>query len=183
MTAFTRTDAPGPVAITGGQRRRLLTALAKTGAATAGAATAGSLASSRGANSRWFAGLRKPRFQPPEVAFPIVWTALYVDIAATSAVALERLDATDPEQSTAYARALAVNLVLNAGWSWVFFRAHRLAAAPVVAAALAVSSADLTRRTAAVHPGAGRALAPYPAWCAFATVLSGAIWWKNRRCG
>jgi tryptophan-rich sensory protein len=24
------------------------------------------------------------------------------------------------------------------------------------------------------------ALAPYPAWCGFATALSAAIWWRNR---
>lgn len=180
MTASTRPEAPGPVERPDGPRRgRLLTALAKTGAATTAAAVTGSLASS-GANSPWFVRLRKPRFQPPAAVFPIVWTALYADIAATSALAAERLEATDPEQSTTYARALAVNLALNAGWSWVFFRAHRLAAAPVVAGALAVSSADLTRRTARAHRGAGWALAPYPAWCAFATVLSTAIWWKNR---
>ena len=35
--------------------------------------------------------------------------------------------------------ALAVNLLLNASWSWVFFKAHRIGLAIGVAAALAVS--------------------------------------------
>lgn len=183
MTASTKPDeAPGPVQIPSGRRRRrLLISLGKTGAATAATAVTGSLASSRGASSPWFARLRKPRFQPPGAAFPIVWSALYADIAATSAVAVERLGATDRRQSSAYARALAANLALNAAWSWVFFRAHRLAAAAAVAGALTVSSTDLTRRTGAAHRTAGWAMAPYPLWCAFATVLSGTIWWKNRR--
>lgn len=179
MTASTKPDdAPGPVQIPSARRGGLLTALATTGAATAATAVTGSVASSSGANSPWFARLRKPRFQPPAAVFPVVWTALYTDVAVTSAVALDRLPESD---RAAYGRALAVNLVLNAGWSWVFFRAHRLALAPVVAAGLAVSSADLTRRTAAAHRGAGAVMAPYPAWCSFATLLSGAIWWRNRR--
>ena len=36
----------------------------------------------------------------------------------------------------AYQRALAVNLVLNASWSWVFFRGHRLLPAVLVAGAM-----------------------------------------------
>ena len=50
----------------------------------------------------------------------------------------------------------------------------------MAAAALTASSADLARRTAAVNPPAGAALAAYPAWCAFATVLSTSTWWLNR---
>ena len=50
----------------------------------------------------------------------------------------------------------------------------------VAAAALAVSSADLARRAADADPKLGAALAPYPLWCGFATVLSGDIWRLNR---
>ena len=79
-----------------------------------------------------------------------------------------------------YTAALRVNLVLNAGWSWLFFKAHKLGPSAVAAGALAVSSADLARRTAQVSPAAGLALAPYPLWCTFATVMSTDIWRLNR---
>ncbi len=151
-----------------------------TAGATAACAALGSIAS-REVDSGWYKSLDKPVFQPPGVVFPVVWTALYTDIAVTSAVALDRLGEQDPPAATAYRRALAVNLVLNTKWSWIFFRFHWLGAAPVAAGALAVSSIDLVRRTFEAERRAGLALAPYAVWCSFATVLSTAIWRRNRR--
>ena len=75
---------------------------------------------------------------------------------------------------------MCVNLVINAGWSWLFFRYHRLGASALGAAVLAVSSADLVRRTAQADPRAGLALSPYPVWCTFATVLATHVWRLNR---
>ncbi|GAA1459977.1 TspO/MBR family protein [Williamsia maris] len=151
-----------------------------TSAATAATSVIGALAS-KDANSLWFRTLSKPAFQPPPIAFPIVWTALYADIAVSSATVIDDLDAADrTDESTAFTAALAANLVLNGSWTWVFFRAHRLAEATVVAGALTVSSADLVRRSSAISTPAAAALTPYAAWCAFATVLSGTLWWRNR---
>jgi benzodiazapine receptor len=142
-------------------------------------AALGSVASSD-VRSPWYAALRKPAIQPPGPVFGVVWTILYTDIAATSAVVLDRLGYADRNAATAYRRALAVNLVLNASWSWVFFKGHRLPAATVLAGVLAASSVDLARRAGAASPAAAVALTPYAAWCSFATVLSAAIWQRNR---
>jgi len=147
-----------------------------TAAASAATAALGSVAS-RDTTSLWYRRLRKPVIQPPAVAFPVVWTLLYTDIAVTSAVALDRL--TDDEAG-AYRQALAANLILNASWSWVFFKAHRLVPAILVAGALSASSWDLVRRTLRGDERAGWALLPYAGWCSFATVLTTAIWWRNR---
>ncbi|MDJ0441626.1 MULTISPECIES: TspO/MBR family protein [Rhodococcus erythropolis group] len=156
--------------------------LPRTGTMTTAAAVAGSVASRRPARSPWFEKLRKPSFQPPSVTFPVVWTVLYADIAVSTALTLERLTENGDETAARdYTRALTTNLLVNAGWSWVFFRSHRLRTAPVVAAILTASSADLTRRTLPIRRTAGVALAPYPVWCAFATVLSTALWLENRR--
>jgi tryptophan-rich sensory protein len=76
--------------------------------------------------------------------------------------------------------ALGANLVLNAGWSWLFFKQNRLGPSAFAAAALAASSADLARRTAQVDPKAALALTPYPLWCSFATLMSADIWRLNR---
>jgi tryptophan-rich sensory protein len=114
--------------------------------------------------------------------FPVAWTSLYTDIAVTSATAIDRLRAAGrQDEARNYVVALAVNLTLNAGWSWLFFRYQRLGASAVGAAVLAASSADLTRRTAAADPRAGAALLPYPLWCAFASAMSGHIGVLNRR--
>ena len=155
----------------------------KTLASTVGAvlltAGVGGLAS-RPAESSWYAELKKPGFQPPRVAFPIVWPILYADIAAVSAATIDDLREQDPDRARAYAALMAANLVLNAGWTWLFFSRRRLGASAVAAAALTASSAELTRRAMATRGPAAGALGLYPAWCAFATVLSTRIWQLNR---
>lgn len=157
-----------------------------TAAATAATAAAGGVATDP--DSGWYRRLRKPRWQPPAIAFPVVWTALYADLAVSSAVALESNDVPDtPGGKTAqqeirdYRRALAANLVLNAGWSWLFWRSRRPWLAAAECAVLTASSADLVRRTYKLNRGAGVALAPYALWCGFATVLSMAIARLNPR--
>jgi translocator protein len=57
---------------------------------------------------------------------------------------------------------------------------HRLGAAVATAGALALSCADLVRRAAPASRPAAVALSPYAGWCGFATVLSAAIWRRNR---
>lgn len=152
--------------------------LAQTAAMTAVCAVSGSVATQP--DSAWFRGLDKPRWQPPGWLFPIVWTALYSCIAVASARTIEKHEADgDQESADSYRAAMAANLVLNQGWSWVFFRAHRLAPATAVAALLAASSIDLARRAAAAGPGKALALVPYAAWCSFATVLTREIHRRN----
>ena len=158
----------------------LLPALVATSTAVAATAAAGAAASSD-VRSAWYASLDKPSYQPPGEVFPVAWSVLYTDIAVTSSLTLAALRREGrADEMARFAGALAVNLVANAAWSWVFFRWHRLATASGVAALLAVSSADLARRARRVSPAAAAALAAYPAWCGFATVLSTAIWRRNR---
>jgi len=163
-----------------------LKTLAWTTAATVATAAAGGVATDP--RSSWYLKLRKPDWQPPAIAFPVVWTALYADLAVTSAAALDNAVELDRAADTpgpvrkdhsrelrAYRGALATNLVLNASWSWFFWRSRRPWLAAAEAAVLAASSADLVRRTYRLNRVAGASLAPYAAWCGFATVLSTAI--------
>ncbi|OBG27592.1 TspO/MBR family protein [Mycobacterium sp. 852002-51057_SCH5723018] len=151
-----------------------------TALAVATAASAGSIASPERVPA-WYSLLRKPPYQPPGAAFPVVWTLLYADIAVTSAVVIDQFrTARRPDRAQRYAVALGVNLLLNAGWSWLFFRYHKLGASALGAAVLTASSADLVRRAADADRRAAAALSPYPLWCAFATVLASDIWRRNR---
>ena len=148
--------------------------------AVAATAAAGSLAT-RPTRSRWYERLRKPRYQPPRQVFPIVWTLLYCDVAVSSAATIDRLTAAGRrDDARRYIRALGMNLALNAAWSWLFFNRHMLKTSALAAAALTISSADLTRRALPAHGPAALALAVYPVWCGFATVLSTDIWCRNR---
>ena len=133
---------------------------------------------SRPAQSSWYQQLKKPPYQPPRQAFPIVWPILYADIAGVSAAALDELEG---RERRAYIAALVTNLILNGSWSWLFFNRRRLGTSALAAGALTVSSADLTRRAAAVRGPKATPLGLYPLWCALATVLSTHIWALNRR--
>jgi len=99
--------------------------LARVGAGVVVTAVAGSLLTEP--NSAWYRGLRKPAWQPPAIAFPVVWTGLYalITVAATATSADLEERGRDAEAAD-FRRALALNLVLNAGWSGLFFRARNL---------------------------------------------------------
>jgi translocator protein len=154
--------------------------LAKTAGAVFVTAALGGLAS-RPAESTWYARLKKPSFQPPRQVFPIVWPILYADIAAVSASTVDHFqDQQQHRKARAYTGLLAANLVLNGAWTWLFFTRRQLGASAVAAAALTASSADLTRRAVDARGGRAAVLGLYPLWCAFATLLSGRIWWLNR---
>jgi benzodiazapine receptor len=153
-------------------------------AAVAVTATAlvGGLASRRPADSPWYRSLRKPSYQPPRQAFPIVWPMLYADIAIVSSNALDELARRgDTPERRRYITALTVNLMLNGGWSWLFFNRRKLGTSAVAAAVLAASSVDLTRRAVAAQGTRATPLALYAAWCTFAAVLSTHIWFLNKR--
>ncbi|MGD7707676.1 TspO/MBR family protein [Microlunatus sp. Y2014] len=127
-------------------------------------------------DSDWYRDLDKPDWQPPGVAFPVVWTALYATLAGATAKAYEHLP---PEQRARYVREVMVNLTLNAGWSWLFFRSHNLPLAALGAAALAVSTIRLAVRSGKADKAAGAWLVPYALWTCFATVLSTDILLRN----
>ncbi|AXO32931.1 TspO/MBR family protein [Micromonospora chalcea] len=151
--------------------------LVKTAAAVTATAAAGAAATSTGTSTRWYRHLRKPAWQPPSAAFPLVWTPLYGLIALAGARALDRSEG--PERA-AFARGYALNLALNAGWSALFFGARKPGAALAEIAALNVSNLVLLRRAARADRSAGAALAPYVAWTLFATALNGTIVGLNR---
>jgi tryptophan-rich sensory protein len=152
--------------------------LLRTASAVAATAVAGGLATDPA--SDWYRSLRKPPWQPPPPAYGLVWTPLYADLAVASARTLDGLAAAGRcGEARAYRFALAADLALNAGWNVLFFRARRPWLAAVECGLLTASAADLVRRTASLDRRAALALAPYPAWCAFATALTVAIARRN----
>jgi uncharacterized protein YbjT (DUF2867 family)/tryptophan-rich sensory protein len=153
--------------------------LAQVAGMVATCAVAGSLLTDP--DSRWYRTLSRPGWQPPSAAFPLIWTTLYAALTVTSAATITELTEQGRRQdATAYRRALAGNLVLNAAWSALFWRARKPGLATVDSAALAISAADLARRAGAVGRGKRIVLLGYAGWCGFATALAGAIAVRNR---
>jgi tryptophan-rich sensory protein len=157
-----------------------VTSFKEAALATAACAVVGSVLTNP--QSTWYEGLRKPWFQPPGFAFPVVWALLYGTTALGAAGTMTKLrEQGRTSEADAFRTAHRINLALNAGWSGAFFRSHSLGFATVWAAILAASSADLARRAKDVSPTDAAPFVAYAAWCSFATVLSGAVAGLNRK--
>jgi len=62
----------------------------------------------------WYTSLNRAPWSPPNIAFPIVWSILYIMIAVSGWL----IFATDNSQLK---RLWIIQLILNAIWSWLFF--------------------------------------------------------------
>jgi tryptophan-rich sensory protein len=120
----------------------------------------------------WYAGLAKPWFNPPNLAFPIVWTVLYVMIAVAGWLGW---------RNSASRRLLPffVQIALNVAWSFAFFGAHSPAAGLLVIAALWLSIVWTIMVFWPISRPASLLLLPYLAWVSFAAVLNAAVFSLN----
>ena len=155
--------------------RKMPPGLARTSAAVTATAVIGVLGTD--VTSRWYRHLDKPAWQPPGAAFGPAWTTLYGLMAVASARTLDRLE--EPGDRRAFATAFGANLMLNAGWNWLFFKARRPRWALTEILLMEVSTLDLTRRAAHVDRPAAKMLIPYAGWVAFATALNASIAARN----
>lgn len=125
----------------------------------------------------WYAGLRKPSWNPPNWIFGPVWTVLYATMAVAAWLVWKRGGFAG--QRIALSLFL-MQLLLNALWSPLFFglRNTGLAFVDIVLLWLAVLATVVAFwRT---RPLTGGLLVPYLAWVTFASVLNFAIWRLNR---
>jgi translocator protein len=132
-------------------------------------------------DSAWYRSLDKPSWQPPNVAFPLVWTPLYGLIAWGTGRALEKAAASDDGGDRRMLVLTTADLALNAGWCWAFFVKQSPATGLGVIVALDVVNVALVREAAKHDLTAALALKPYAVWSGFATALNASIWWRNRR--
>jgi len=122
---------------------------------------------------KWYAGLTKPTFNPPNWVFAPAWTALYVLVAIAGWRTF---------MHGGFSAAMLLwlgQLALNFSWSPVFFGARRPGLALVVVITLLgliVSFIALQWETDLVS---ALLFLPYAAWVAFATLLNTAIWRLN----
>ena len=146
---------------------------ALTSAMTAAAAALGSLGTKP--DSPWYRSLDKPSWQPPGVAFPLVWTPLYGLIAWGTGRA-----ASVPEGRGAMLALTGADLAANAGWCWAFFDRESPRAGLATIALLNGLNLVLLREAARRDRAAAAALTPYVVWTGFATALNASIWRRNR---
>ncbi|NVN48310.1 TspO/MBR family protein [Mycolicibacterium hippocampi] len=162
------------VAETSRARPRSLVALAVSVLAVVAASALGGLATTSAAED--YGRLEQPGFAPPSWVFGPTWTLLYLLMA----VAAWLVWRTGPSPDTRRALTLyAVQLVLNAAWTPLFFGlGWRGIAFFELGALLLVLIATIVlfwRRSAV----AGAMLLPYLAWSVFAWCLNFAVWQLN----
>lgn len=133
-------------------------------------------ASGSGGDGAWFSALTKPAIFPPPFLFGIVWTILYVLMGFALAFVLAA-------PRTPFKRfaviIFAVQLVINALWSPIFFSAHLIAFAFFWILLLIVLVIATMAYFARISRTAMLLLAPYLAWICFAAVLNLRFWQLN----
>jgi translocator protein len=131
--------------------------------AAGGRITAGSV-------KTWYAALLKPEATPPDAAFPIVWSALYVAMAIAAFLVFR--SAGSLKAAPAAFLAYGAQLLLNFGWSYLFFGLHDPFTAGIEVMAL-LGAIALTITLFWTHSrAAALLLLPYLAWVGYAAWLT-----------
>lgn len=125
----------------------------------------------------WYQGLVKPPLTPPNGVFGPVWTILYALIAFAVWRILSRPPALSGRTGALW--TFAMQLALNALWSWAFFGARSPLLGLFVIVPLLVTIVVTMRRFAPLDRLAALLLAPYLAWVGFAAYLNAGVWWLN----
>jgi tryptophan-rich sensory protein len=124
----------------------------------------------------WYDQLTLPRLQPPGPAFGIAWTLLY----SLLGFAFARIWAAPHGADRSRAIALFVaQLLLNLGWSPLFFGAQQVLGALVLIAVILVTASLAAIAAGRVDRLAPWLMLPYLAWLGFATGLNWRIWQLN----
>ncbi len=152
--------------MTSARRRQGRAILVAAGAALAVAVIGGTMTDL----GPWYAALAKPAWQPPGLAFPIVWTLIFALAAASGSIGWRAA-------GTAATREwliglFAMNGFLNVLWSLLFFRLHRPDWGLIEVAGLWLSIAVLIVFLARVSRTAAILLAPYIVWVSIAAALN-----------
>jgi benzodiazapine receptor len=142
-------------------------ALAGSGAVAVIVAVAGGVLTEIGP---WYAGLKKPSWQPPDWAFGPVWTVILILAAISAALAWDA--AKDPGGRAAVLIVLIANSVLNIAWSGIFFKMKRPDWALIEVAMLWLSIVALIVVLGFYSALAGLLMVPYLIWVSIASFLN-----------
>ena len=120
----------------------------------------------------WYPALTKPPFTPPPWVFGPAWTVLYTLMGIAAFLVWKHREIPPAARSL---RLYAAHLLLNAGWSGLFFglRSPALGLAGILL--LLAVIAFLTLRFYRIKKAAGILFIPYLGWTAFAAVLNTSI--------
>ena len=126
----------------------------------------------------WYAGLKKPRYTPPNWVFGPVWTILYILMGIS--VFLVWHEGLANEGVMLAFTLFWVQLTLNALWSIVFFGIRSKGGGILIIITLWLLILATIITSFAVSGWAGALLIPYIIWVSLASYLNIGIWLLNR---
>jgi tryptophan-rich sensory protein len=117
----------------------------------------------------WYQALAKPRWTPPNWAFPVAWTTIYICISFSGARVASMED-------SGYAMAFwAMQAAFSTLWTPVFFGLRRLKGALLVMGPLWVAVLGCTISMFQLDFWAGIAFLPFMAWVTVAAALNASV--------
>lgn len=125
----------------------------------------------------WYAGLEKPSFTPPSSVFAPVWITLYL-LMGISAYLVWHKGLAERRIKSALG-VFAIQLMLNALWSVIFFGLHSPLGGLIEIIALWIVIPVTLVRFFPISTAAGVLLTPYFLWVGFAALLNFSIWSLN----
>jgi benzodiazapine receptor len=121
-----------------------------------------------GSQNPWYASLIKPDDLPPEWAFPVAWSAIYIFLGLALAMII------NARGSTLRGPAIVVFAVLMGGnflWPLLFFGMHQVFYSLVLMGALGAIGLIAALLFGRIRIGAGLLMVPYLAWIGYAGFL------------
>jgi tryptophan-rich sensory protein len=118
----------------------------------------------------WYHGLAQPRWAPPEAAYSVAWTAIYLSTALAAVTGWRAMP--DRPGADWMIGLFALSGFLNIAWSLLFFHLHRPDWAEVEVVALWVSIAAWIYVVWPRSILAALLLLPYLGWVTFAGYLT-----------
>lgn len=127
----------------------------------------------------WYPTLIKPSFNPPNWVFAPAWSLLYLLMGVAAGLVWDRIE----HEKEAVKKALiffAIQLALNALWSYLFFGLMNPLLALIEIVVLWLMIYETLLKFIKINKVAGYLLVPYLLWVSFATILNASIWWLNK---
>ncbi|WP_040473704.1 TspO/MBR family protein [Flavobacterium frigoris] len=133
----------------------------------------------RSAIITWYPTLVKPSFNPPNWIFAPVWSTLYIMMGIAAGLVWDRIESNTEIVKKALV-FFAVQLALNALWSYLFFGLKNPMLALLEIVILWLMIYETYVQFGKINKIAGYLFIPYLLWVSFAMVLNASIWWLNK---
>ncbi len=127
----------------------------------------------------WYPTLIKPSFNPPNWAFPVAWTTLFIFMGIAGGLVWDKIN-DKPDEVKKALIFFTIQLALNALWSVLFFGLKNPMLALIEIVLLWLLIYETFIKFNKINTVAGYLLISYLLWVSFAAILNASIWWLNK---